>query len=54
MCLYVKSLYQLDEIIEVVLDDTRELYRKGLENQVERNLTMIPPNAIMRDGRMYC
>ena len=29
------------------------MYNKALENQIERNLTLIPPNAIMKNGKKY-
>lgn len=37
-----------------MLNNTRQLYRKNYENQIQRNLTLIPPNAIMANGKMYC
>jgi hypothetical protein len=36
-----------------MIDSTKEMYNKGLENQIERNLTLIPPNAIMKNGKKY-
>ena len=36
-----------------MIDSTKEMYTKALENQIERNLTLIPPNAIMKNGKKY-
>jgi hypothetical protein len=36
-----------------MIDSTKEMYAKALENQIERNLTLIPPNAIMKNGKKY-
>jgi len=36
-----------------MIDSTKEIYADALENQIERNLTVIPPNAIMKNGKKY-
>lgn len=53
LCLYVRSVYAFDEIVDVVLACTRQNYKADWETKVRRNLTLVPPNAVMADGRKY-
>lgn len=36
-----------------MIDSTKQMYTSALESQIERNLTVIPQNSIMKDGEKY-